>query len=930
MSQNGEFYLDTELNTEGVKKGAQEINKAVDDAAKNAGTKFTMINGELVDITNKTQEEVQALKQATAETNNLASATKNVNVGEQGQQWIEVGNSLINVAGKTQEEIDKIIEARTATQEFAEEMAEVQDVVSSMPSDAERMAQSIEDFLGNNTAIDTAGAKDLAGPNIDMAALDEYLSKAEQLGNTIPNRMAQIKSSIQDAFTPVHNAIASNERLANTVSLLKSTVSNAATGIKNFASALGKAAVNGVKLVGKGIANGIKKIGQAALMGAKNLLTTAKANKKAGGGFKSNLKTLLKYGLGISSLFVLFNKLRAAITDGMKNLVKYDKSTNASISSVVSALATLKNALATAFAPILNVVAPILTSFINKLVEVANTIGAVIAKLTGKSTFTKAIAVQKNYAASLDNTGKSASKSTLSIDELNQSVTENNEASSGGAGSGEMFEETPIDDNQSKIADWLKSMWENADFTELGAALGQKLANALDNIDWTGIQAAAGRLGKGIATLINGFVEVPDLGYKIGNAIAQSFNTALEFAYQFVTNLHWESLGQFIGDTINGFFENVDWLKLADTFSLGIEGVLDSATATFETVDWQMIGDNLSDAIAEIDFGGIAKSFFTMFGAALASAVEFIWGFIEDTVKSIRDYFMQYIQEYIANTGEDNLGKAVAMGILQGILDAYVNIGTWIYENILIPFVNGFKDAFEIHSPSHVMAELAGYIVDGFFEGLKGLWDKVKSVFETFKTKVEAKVDEIKKNVQSKFTLMKTNIQNTISSLKNKVLEIFDSLKNGIKVPINGILGFIERFCNGIIKGINKAIEALNSLKVDAPQWVTDLTGVSSFGINIPTLNEVSLPRLATGTVVPRQASEFAAILGDNNQETEVVSPLSTIREAVAEVMEEYLAEIAENTRELADKDFSVTIGDKEIARANRRGEKQLGLQIAY
>ena len=47
------------------------------------------------------------------------------------------------------------------------------------------------------------------------------------------------------------------------------------------------------------------------------------------------------------------------------------------------------------------------------------------------------------------------------------------------------------------------------------------------------------------------------------------------------------------------------------------------------------------------------------------------------------------------------------------------------------------------------------------------------------------------------------------------------------------------------------------------------------------------MPRLATGTVVPPRAGEFAAILGDNKHETEVVSPLSTMKQALKEALEE-------------------------------------------
>ena len=47
-----------------------------------------------------------------------------------------------------------------------------------------------------------------------------------------------------------------------------------------------------------------------------------------------------------------------------------------------------------------------------------------------------------------------------------------------------------------------------------------------------------------------------------------------------------------------------------------------------------------------------------------------------------------------------------------------------------------------------------------------------------------------------------------------------------------------------------------------------------------------SIPALATGTVVPPNR-QFMAILGDNKRETEVVSPLSTMKQALLEAMQE-------------------------------------------
>ena len=50
---------------------------------------------------------------------------------------------------------------------------------------------------------------------------------------------------------------------------------------------------------------------------------------------------------------------------------------------------------------------------------------------------------------------------------------------------------------------------------------------------------------------------------------------------------------------------------------------------------------------------------------------------------------------------------------------------------------------------------------------------------------------------------------------------------------------------------------------------------------------KLKVPKLANGTVVPANNGEFLAMLGDNKKETEVVSPLSTIKQAIKEVMSE-------------------------------------------
>lgn len=130
-----------------------------------------------------------------------------------------------------------------------------------------------------------------------------------------------------------------------------------------------------------------KAIGSIATFG-KNAAKSLTGAKKSSSGFGLSLGTLVKYGFGIRSLYVLVNKLRSALVDGFKNLSQYSGETNGSISMLWSSLERLKNSLATAFAPILTVVAPILSKFIDMLSTAASYVSmffSFLEKLTGFS-----------------------------------------------------------------------------------------------------------------------------------------------------------------------------------------------------------------------------------------------------------------------------------------------------------------------------------------------------------------------------------------------------------------------------------------------------------------------------------------------------------------------------------------------------------------
>lgn len=197
--------------------------------------------------------------------------------------------------------------------------------------------------------------------------------------------------------------------------------------------------------------------------------------------------------------------------------------------------------------------------------------------------------------------------------------------------------------------------------------------------------------------------------------------------------------------------------------------------------------------------------------------------------------------------------------------------------------------------------EFFGGIVDYFGEKSRAfkekaintansLIEKVKNAGSILITSIKETVSKIGSTLWSILKYLGTTFINGWNAGWKKVGEIFknmfDSLADIAKVPINGVIGLINGMIRGIISGVNTAIGALNRMKIKVPNWVPGIGG-NTWGFSIPTMTAPQIPYLAKGTVVPRNTGEFAAILGDNKRETEVVSPLSTMKQALLEALRE-------------------------------------------
>lgn len=844
---DGTILIDTSISDDGLVAGTKEVEAAIHRMAES-------VSG----IGDKAK--IALLKQADS------IAKLNSQYDEQARKVEELKSKVEELKGE-----------KIPTQEYTDLNKEIDFVSKKLDAVIERQIKFVE--IGGNRNSQTFKAMEY---DIDM--LRQKLEEAQQAKAKLESSGGAYTTGIdtESGQKTMAQYTSAQAALGNTLNRLKTSYAELDEKMKEYNSETKKAS--------KSTGDFQKNLGKASV----------------------SFKKMLSYAFGIRSLFALFNRIRSAVTDGMKNLVQYSGSTNSTVSGLMGSLTQLKNALATAFAPILTAVAPALNYLISLLTTAATAVGQFFSALTGQSTFVKATKVQENYADSLKKTGsaaKKAEKSLASFDTIEQIGSKSSDSGGGGGSSTnpkDMFTTEQISSSIKEMADKIRQM--------------------VAAEDWQGV------------------------GNYIGSQIGNGVNFGMSKLDQFLSTTNWKGIGTAITAGLTGFFSTFSWSTLSSTVSHFISGAVQLITGLFKGVNWRSIPQGIIDAIGGIlkgfDYASVFGSVGELIGTAIASGIDLLKG-LGDVLVNSWNSVVSYFSGYIDASGGD-----IVLGLYNGIVNALKSVGSWIVNNIFKPFINGFKSAFGIHSPSTVMMEMGQYLMEGlrngignfissviakFAEikdkiitkwdetkqktqekwssiksGLESTWtavktsagDKFQAIKETVSTRwnetksstesawgsihstLATKWEEIRSNATAKFTAIKDSIVAAWKTLKSETSTIWNGIWGAMKSVINTILGGVESMVNGVINALNRMISALNNLSFDIPEWVPGIGG-ESFGLDIPTVSKVHLPRLASGTVVPPRAGEFAAILGDNKRETEVVSPLSTMKQALMEALAE-------------------------------------------
>lgn len=204
-----------------------------------------------------------------------------------------------------------------------------------------------------------------------------------------------------------------------------------------------------LKAKAKGAAKSIKDLGKQMSKSFKNSVLGETIGKVAG-----SLERILRY----RTVNEFLKQIAKAFSEGVKNLYQYSKAMGTDFASSMDNAATslqyFRNSVGAMAAPILNALIPVFDSLIDRIVEGVNWLNQLVAKMTGASSWTKAIRQQKEYAEAAKDSAAAQKQLLAGFDELNV-------ISSTGSSSGKttpdysgMFEEVSMENISSSVTEW--------------------------------------------------------------------------------------------------------------------------------------------------------------------------------------------------------------------------------------------------------------------------------------------------------------------------------------------------------------------------------------------------------------------------------------------------------------------------------------------
>lgn len=403
---------------------------------------------------------------------------------------------------------------------------------------------------------------------------------------------------------------------------------------------------------------------------------------------KRSLTTILRYAIGIRSIFMLVRRLRSTVSEAFKVMAQEIPEVNEAISTLGTSFKQLKATFGTMFQPLLQALAPILNSIIQKVTSLMNAIARFFATLTGQDYVYEATVANYDYAESVKEAQKANEGALASFDKLNVIAKDNAGKNTLGLTKDTVtYKKVKIDpeaDWYTKLAKKIAEGWAKADLSEATHDIAEALANMLDGIGWEDIRSKTTKFAHTIATGING-ITLPDektgkshLAVSIGNTIAEALQTAIDTFDTFITDIDWSNLGKFIADAIEALKEklrdNDSWRKAGAAFGHLFQGLVKLGLELLVNNNvFAGLGTDLSEFINSIIAEGMKinpetnNTFIKDFGIAFSTGFVNLLKEIEAFLDGSSDDLAEAVNELFQGIDLFEIAKHMAIVFIKGL-----------------------------------------------------------------------------------------------------------------------------------------------------------------------------------------------------------------------------------------------------------------------
>ncbi len=496
----------------------------------------------------------------------------------------------------------------------------------------------------------------------------------------------------------------------------------------------------------------------------------------------------------------------------------------------------------------------------------------------------------------------------------------------------------------SNIGNFINGAVAGINWEGVGSTIAEGLNTAVNFINTILSETRWWKIGTSLANILNGFIRTFNFK-KWGAMIANKINAIFYTIGGFVNQLKWGDLGKKIGESLLGYFKtlNLTQRPLQDSIPQMIadfiNGLVQAGIELFTFTDpetgeslWVTIGTKIGKGLQEFIDRIEIEDIFTFIESGIEALVTLIYNAVKELhtfelgtelAEGFNDWFSD--EEWWRKLGE------MLNVILTKIMGLVVGFFTTFDRSTLADALTSLLDGLGIE-------DLAAKAVLGFIgvtqketEGNAGFFVKIGDyikgkIFENFTESAVGKhFQNVWKGIKNAFDGVGDWFENTFGDAWQAVQDIFSG-KIGISDIATSVSNTFKDLLNKLIDGINNLVTTpfnqLNNTLDSLRDW--EFAGQKFFSW-IPKITAPQIPKLATGTVVPANYGEFAAILGDNKREPEIVSPVSAMKQAMREVM----AEANMSTNSNSDIHITLKVGDetltKVVVRASEIYKKRHG-----